>query len=402
MATVAILHAAEDALPARALAEKLRQAKLTVVLERQAGDDVRAAVKDAKVAVALWSPRGVSQAPLVEDVTFARSKSKLVHAVMQNAQLPDAFRSDPGVNLTGWRGEDDFAAWRDLAKLVTDRAGVAPLPPPAPKPPSGFFQPARVNPEAEAAAASRPPRPSAAVGSPTVPRSDAPTRPVQAAPAPRQQPAPAPRPAPAPAPRPAAAAPPPQRQAPPPRQAAPVADTPAKKGGGGLVIGIVAAVVVLGLAGGGYYFYSQSQGATATATAWETIDQNDVNALRNFIDGDPGEFRDEAQTALAALEQSRYASARSEDSIAAYESFLNDFPSSENAIAARGRIAELQIAQPATEEPALTDPAASATPDPDLVPPNAVAPSTEGPPSIASPPAPEPEPTPEPEPLPTN
>lgn len=403
MATVAILHAAEDALPARALAEKLRQAKLTVVLERQAGDDVRAAVKDAKVAVALWSPRGVSQAPLVEDVTFARSKSKLVHAVMQNAQLPDAFRSDPGVNLTGWRGEDDFAAWRDLAKLVTDRAGVAPLPPPAPKPPSGFFQPARVNPEAEAAAAARPPRPSAAAGSPTVPRSEAPPRPVQAAPAPRPQPAPAPRPAPAPAPRPAAAAPPPQRQAPPPRPAAPVAaDAPVKKGGGGLVIGIVAAVVVLGLAGGGYYFYSQSQGATATATAWETIDQNDVNALRNFIDGDPGEFRDEAQTALAALEQSRYASARSEDSISAYESFLNDFPSSENAIAARGRIAELQIAQPATEDPALTDPAAGAAPDPDLVPPNAVAPDAADPPSIASPPAPEPEPTPEPEPLPTN
>lgn len=166
------------------------------------------------------------------------------------------------------------------------------------------------------------------------------------------------------------------------------------------MIGAIAAVVVLGLAGGGYYFYSQSQGATATATAWESIDQSDVNALRNFIDGDPGEYREEAQTALATLEASRYASARSEDSIAAYESFLNDFPSSENAIAARGRIAELQIEQPAAADPALTAP--TTTPDPDLVPPNAVAPDAAGPPSIASPPAPEPEPTPEPEPLPTN
>lgn len=167
------------------------------------------------------------------------------------------------------------------------------------------------------------------------------------------------------------------------------------------MIGVVAAVVVLGLAGGGYYFYSQSQGATATATAWESIDQNDVNALRNFIDGDPGEYREEAQTALATLEASRYASARSEDSIPAYESFLNDFPSSENAIAARGRIAELEIAQPAAGDPALADPIAGASPDPDLLPPNAVAPDG-GPPSIASPPAPEPEPSAEPDPLPTN
>jgi hypothetical protein len=340
----------------------------------------------------------VSQQPLVDDVSFARGKSKLVHAVMQNAALPDAFRSDPAANLTGWRGEDEFAPWRDLAKLVTERAGVAPLPPPAPKPPSGFFQPGRVDPAAEAAAAGQPARRTPAAGSPTTPRSDAPRpapRPAAAAPQPRPQAAPAPRPQ--PAPRPAAAAPAPQRQASPPRSDAP-ADAAAKKGGGGLVIGAIAAVVVLGLAGGGYYFYSQSQGANATATAWETIDQSDATALRNFIDGDPGEYRDEAQTALAMLEQSRYAAAQSEDSIAAYESFLNDFPSSENAIAARGRIAELQTLELATEDPALPDPAA--TPDPDLVPPNATAPEG-GPPSIA-PPAPEPEPTPEPEPLPTN
>ncbi len=404
MATVAIIHAAEDALPARALAEKLRTAKLTVVLERQPGDDTRSAVKDAKVTVALWSPRAVSQQPLHEDVSFARGKSKLVHAVMQNAVLPEAFRSDPVANLTGWRGEDEFPSWRNLAQLITERAGVAPLPPPAPKPPSGFFQPGRVDPAAEAAAAKQSPRPTAAIGSPTTPGADTPRpapapRPAAAAPAPRPQPAPAPRPQPAPAPRPAAAAPPPQRQAPPPRHDAPAGDAPAKKGGGGLVIGAIAAVVVLGLAGGGYYFYSQSQGANATATAWETIDQNDVSALRAFIDSDPGEYREEAQTALAALEQSRYAAARSEDSIAAYEGFLNDFPQSENAIAARGRIAELQTLEPVTEDPALADPAAGSTPNPDLVPPNALQPE-DGPPSIASPPAPEPEP--EPEPLPTN
>ena len=44
MASVAIIHAAEDALPARARAEKLRQGKLTVILEKH-GDELRNAVE---------------------------------------------------------------------------------------------------------------------------------------------------------------------------------------------------------------------------------------------------------------------------------------------------------------------------------------------------------------------
>jgi len=59
MATVVVIHAAEDTLPARALAEKLRQAKLDVVLEKQPGDELRDAVKAAPVTIALWSPRSI-------------------------------------------------------------------------------------------------------------------------------------------------------------------------------------------------------------------------------------------------------------------------------------------------------------------------------------------------------
>src|SRR6185312_15164455 len=145
MATVVIIHAADDALPGRALAEKLRQAKLTVVLEKH-GDDLREAARSAQAAVALWSPRSAADPAMVDDVNFVRGKSKLVHALMQNTPLPDAFRGDKAANLTGWRGEDDFAGWRELAKLVTERAGVAPLPPPAPRVDSGFFAPGRVEP----------------------------------------------------------------------------------------------------------------------------------------------------------------------------------------------------------------------------------------------------------------
>src|SRR5690348_14042190 len=111
MATVAIIHAAEDALPARALAEKLRAAKLTVLLEKAPGEEQRNAAKEAKVTIALWSPRSVSQPAIVEDANFARGKSKVIHATMQNAAAPGSFGGDKIVNLTGWRGEDDFAAW---------------------------------------------------------------------------------------------------------------------------------------------------------------------------------------------------------------------------------------------------------------------------------------------------
>src|SRR5215510_4160511 len=143
MATVVIIHAADDTLPARALAEKLRQAKLTVTLEHPLGEPLREAVRNAQVTLALWSPRSVAQAALVDEVQAARGKSKVVHALMQNAALPDQFRGEQPINLTGWRGEDDFAPWRDLAKLITSKAGVSNLPPPADRPPSGFFQPGR-------------------------------------------------------------------------------------------------------------------------------------------------------------------------------------------------------------------------------------------------------------------
>lgn len=381
MASVAIIHAAEDALPARALAEKLRQAKLTVSLEKT-GDDLRNAVKESKVTVALWSPRSVGQQPLIEDATFAKGKSKVVHALMQNAAAPEAFRGEKTVvNLTGWRGEDDFPAWRELAKLITDRAGVAAIPPPAPKPPSGFFQPGVVR-EAQTAGAS------------AAPARSAPPR--QAAPAPRPQQAAPPRPA---------AAPPPRASAPPPRAAEPARE---KSGGGGrmVLIAIVTFIVVALVGGGGYYFWSQSQNADATATAWQAVDQNSADALRAFLDGDPGDYRDDAQQALAALEERSFEAASDADSIEALEAFLNDFPESEHAVAARGRIAELQLAQPApTPDPnAPVDPnAPGATADPDLVPPGAAtpapAPTTGGPapitpPASETPPAEEPAPTP--------
>ena len=329
MPTVVIIHAAEDALPARALAEKIRQAKLDVALERTPGPDLRNAIDHASLCVALWSPRAVEQAALAEDVGYARQRGKVLHARMQNAEAPAVFRADDTVNLTGWRGEDDFGPWRDLAGLVTAAAGVAPLPPPEQRPPSGFFQPGR-SPQAAAQGQGR--------AAPAAPR------PQSAQPQPaRQQPA-------APAPR--AAAPP--RSAPAYDRAPP--EEPKSGGGRGMMMGLIAFVVVALAAGGGYYFWNQSQGAQTVSAAWDDVPRNDAGALRAFLDGNPGAHRAEAQAALADLEERSFEAASDADTIAAFEAFLNDFPASDHALAVRGRIAELRTLEDQTaEEDALEE-----------------------------------------------
>jgi hypothetical protein len=363
MPSVVIIHAAEDTLPARALAEKLRQAQVQVVLEKPPGEDLRTAVKGAPVTIALWSPRSNASAELAEEVNFARGKSTVFHALMQSAQAPDRFRGDKTVNLTGWRGEDEFAPWRELAKLVTDKTGVAPLPPPAPKPPSGFFQPGRPGPGGAQAA----PAPGA--------------RPQQ-----QQQRAPQPQ-------RQQAA---PQRQPQPtPQRSIPAHAEEPKKGGGMVVIAAVVFVVVAALGGGGYWFMTQNN-AQATSAAWDAVSRDDADALRNFIANDPGQYRDEAETALANLEESTFSSAQRADTIEAYEAFLNDFPESQHATRANGRIAELRTLTPPAPEVTEEVPLAPET-DPDLLPPGTTAPATpdttSGPAQI-TPPAEEPTQTP--------
>lgn len=373
MPTVVIIHAADDALPARALAEKLRHAaKLTVVVEKPPGEDLRNAVKGAAVTIALWSPRSTVQAELAEEVAFAKTKSKVIHALMQRAEPPAQFRNDTPVNLTGWRGEEDFPAWRDLARLVADKAGVALAPPPPPRPPSGFFQPGR--PTADAVTAAQPQQGAQAAARPQ------PAQPRAAA---------QPRPAPAPAPRPA-----PQYSAPRSEPRSPPAE---REGGGGgartLIVGAVAVIVVALAGGGGYWFWTQSQSAEAASTAWESVDSNDPDALRAFLAGDPGQFRDEAQSALAQLEVRSYEAASDADTIEALEAFVSDFPDSEHALAARGRIAELRsLPQEPVEEETLETLEPAPLTDPDLVPPGTAPDASGGPSSITPPPVEEPEP----------
>lgn len=353
MATVVVIHAADDTLPARALAEKVRQTKVDVVLEKT-GDDLRDALKSATVAIALWSPRSNAAAELAEHAAFAKTSSTLIHATMQSAAPPEQFRGEPAVNLTGWRGEDDFPAWRELAKLVTDKAGLAPLPPPVPKPPSGFFQPGAVaaSPEAQRPQTRLTPQP------------------------PRQPP-----------PRPQAAAP--QRATPQPSRPAVAEPEKEKKGGGMMLIAIIA-VVVLALGGGAFWFMTQQAGQSA---AYEDVDPNSADSLREFLAGDPSPAdRERAQADLAALEQNMLDAAREANTIDAYEAFLRAFPNSSEAIYAQGQIQQLRLqeggAPPAAapEAPPVIETIPAETP-----PAPTPAPADSGPTQLTPPPVEEPE-----------
>ncbi|HVZ99241.1 MAG TPA: TIR domain-containing protein [Caulobacterales bacterium] len=373
MASVVIVHAAEDTPPARALAEKLRQMGLQPVVE-QTGDALHSAMRGAKAMVALWSPRSASSSDLVEEVKLAKGMGPVIHARMQNAATPADFSGEASIDLTGWRGEDGFPAWRALAIAVAEKTGVTP----PPRPPSHFFQPGAPG---AAAAAVAPPR---------------------------QAPPPT---APAPDPAPRAA----DFNRAELNRTGLEADEPRSGGGKLAVIGAITFVVVAALGGGGYFAWTQMQGSQASAAAWEHLDKTSPAQLRAFLQDNPGAYRDQAQGTLTELEQHRWSAARSADTMDALNAFLNDFPHSDHALEARGRIAELQSA-PATTTPipdSLT-PLPPASTDPDLLPPGVsgapettapaqTAPSQQGPVSLTPPPqAPPPTPTPQDQPIPNH
>jgi hypothetical protein len=354
MASVVIIHAAEDTLPARALAEKLRQAQLQVILEKQPGEDAhRREGADDRVCRRV-RPQIASR----RRVKFARGKQPF----RTDEQRLSAKRSQrQGGEPTGWRGEQ-VAAWRELAKLVTIAASrrCRRL---CRNRPQGF-PPGRVAGRWPTAAASSP----------------ATTRTAAAAPATQR---------------------PRRRRALPPATATLDSRSWRRRAEEGRRH-ITAAVVIVhrALGGGGYWFMTQSN-ASATSSAWDSVSRDDADALRAFIDGDPGEYRGEAETALANLEERRFEAAGNAGTIEAYEAFLNDFPNSEHATRANGRIAELRLQQPATETPTEEVPLGPET-DPDLLPPGTTTtrtPDTTGGPQQITPAE---EPTPPPADLPTN
>ena len=319
MTRVVILHAAEDSAPARALAEKLRMMRLSSVYDETPGPALREAMEEAICTIALWSPRAASRPDLIGEAAFALNTGRLVHVRMHNAEPPLEFSQDPSVNLTGWRGEDEFPGWRDLAAAVTQHLDAARAAASA----------------ARAATAAPPPAPA------------------------YEPPAPAYAPPPAYVPPPAApiyAEPPRRYEATPPRSD--VYDDPPKRAS--LVqlalIGLATFVIVAAVGIGGYALYQNQNGAAEAARLWRSVDQTDVAQLRGYLESPYADrYRAEAEAALEGLELARLDAARTADTIETLEAFLQDFPESRHAVQVRGRIAELRQSQPNLETPPASD-----------------------------------------------
>jgi hypothetical protein len=142
---VLILHVPENALAARALAEKLRSVSLRPVHDVPLqGAGIDSEMNKAGQICALWSPQSVDSVAIAALAQSAASSGRLTNVAMISAPVPEPFKAAPTVNLTGWRGEDDYRPWRELAAHLTRVAGMQ-LPPLAPRPPSGFFTPGRVD-----------------------------------------------------------------------------------------------------------------------------------------------------------------------------------------------------------------------------------------------------------------
>jgi hypothetical protein len=323
MTRVVILHAADDSAPARALAEKLRMMRLSATYDEPPGPALREAMEDAICTLALWSPRSAARPDLIGEAAFAHNTGRLVHVRMHNAEPPLEFSLDPSVNLTGWRGEDEFPGWRDLAVAITHHLDAA-----------------RAAAAAAAAATAAPPPPPPVVAPPP----------------------------------PLVAPPPPVYVEPPvepggafharPPAGGGIYDEPPRERNSTLqlaVIGIVTFVVVAAVGIGGYALYQSQHGAAEAARLWRGTDQTDVDELRAFLASPFADrYRAEAEAALEGLELARLEEARREDTIEALTAFLDDFPESRHAVQVRGRIAELRQAGPSLATPdasALTAPA---------------------------------------------
>jgi len=140
------------------------------------------------------------------------------------------------------------------------------------------------------------------------------------------------------------------------------ADEEPRRGNLPIALFVAIGVVLLGVVGaGGFYWWTGAQEARAAEAAWNAVPKNDAHALRQYLTNAADEYRHDAETALSLLEAERYLAAREADTIDAMQAFIDDFPDSERVMAARGRIAELQMQQIAAAEAAAAAAAARAT-----------------------------------------
>ena len=124
MARLFLSYAREDAATASAVARNLERAGHTIWWDRHVGGGARfaaeiaAALKDAEAVVVLWSQGSIESSWVLDEAAEGRDSGRLVPVSIDGSTPPLGFRQFQAVDLAGWRGRRNAAAFRTLEQAI--------------------------------------------------------------------------------------------------------------------------------------------------------------------------------------------------------------------------------------------------------------------------------------------
>lgn len=80
----------------------------------------------AKVTMVLWTPRSVSSEFVRSEVNYAKSKDKLIPAMLEECEVPLAFSLTQYADLSLWSGDSQHEEWRRLVRLLREAINKKP------------------------------------------------------------------------------------------------------------------------------------------------------------------------------------------------------------------------------------------------------------------------------------
>ncbi|MBY6047726.1 toll/interleukin-1 receptor domain-containing protein [Vannielia litorea] len=94
----------------------------------QAGAEWRSEIKknlnDASVVLTFWTPQSVDSLAVVEEASIAQSKKKLVHAKVEDCEIPYGFSETQYVDLRRWDGTQGHPDFQKLLYAINDRMAL--------------------------------------------------------------------------------------------------------------------------------------------------------------------------------------------------------------------------------------------------------------------------------------
>ena len=124
MARLFLSYAREDAATASAVARNLERAGHTIWWDRHVGGGARfakeiaCALKDAEAVVVLWSHHAIDSSWVQDEAAEGRDSGRLVPVSIDGSKPPLGFRQFQSVDLAGWRGRRNSAAFKVLEQAI--------------------------------------------------------------------------------------------------------------------------------------------------------------------------------------------------------------------------------------------------------------------------------------------